>query len=70
MIDAGERKAIEQQLALHVDRLAGLIGPPTLREDSPRSETYQLDLLHCVGFAHFELQRKNSCFAAFGAWKE
>ena len=32
--------------------------------------TYQLDLLHRVGFAHIELLHKNSCFAAFGAWKE
>ncbi len=30
MIDAGERNAMEQQLALHVDRLAGLIGPRTI----------------------------------------
>lgn len=40
------------------------------REDSPRSVTYQLDLLRRVGFAHIELLHKNSCFAAFGAWKE
>lgn len=39
------------------------------REDSPRSVTYQLDLLRRVGFAHVELLHKNSCFAAFGAWK-
>ncbi|TWU35642.1 Demethylrebeccamycin-D-glucose O-methyltransferase [Novipirellula aureliae] len=40
------------------------------REDSPRPMTYQLDLLRRVGFAHVELLHKNSCFAAFGAWKE
>jgi tRNA (cmo5U34)-methyltransferase len=40
------------------------------REDSPRPVTYQLDLLRRVGFAHIELLHKNSCFAAFGAWKE
>lgn len=40
------------------------------REDSPRSVTYQLDLLRRVGFDHIELLHKNSCFAAFGAWKE
>ncbi|XZE56069.1 class I SAM-dependent methyltransferase [Planctomycetaceae bacterium SH139] len=39
------------------------------REDSPRPVTYQLDLLRSVGFAHVELLHKNSCFAAFGAWK-
>jgi tRNA (cmo5U34)-methyltransferase len=40
------------------------------REDSPRPVTYQLDLLRRVGFRHVELLHKNSCFAAFGAWKE
>ncbi|XZE19481.1 class I SAM-dependent methyltransferase [Pirellulaceae bacterium SH449] len=40
------------------------------KEDSPRPVTYQLDLLRRVGFAHVELLHKNSCFAAFGAWKE
>jgi tRNA (cmo5U34)-methyltransferase len=40
------------------------------REDSPRPVTYQLDLLRRVGFAYVELLHKNSCFAAFGAWKE
>jgi tRNA (cmo5U34)-methyltransferase len=39
-------------------------------EDSPRSVTYQLDLLRKVGFAHVELLHKNSCFAAFGAIKK
>ena len=40
------------------------------QEDSPRPVTYQLDLFRRVGFAHVELLHKNSCFAAFGAWKE
>lgn len=39
------------------------------REDSPRSVTYQLDLLRKVGFRQVELLHKNSCFAAFGAIK-
>ena len=39
------------------------------REDSPRPVTYQLQLLHEVGFRHVELLHKNSCFAAFGAIK-
>lgn len=38
-------------------------------EDSPRSVTFQLDMLRRVGFAHVELLHKNSCFAAFGAVK-
>lgn len=39
------------------------------REDSPRSVTYQLELLSRVGFEQVELLHKNSCFAAFGAVK-
>jgi tRNA (cmo5U34)-methyltransferase len=39
------------------------------KEDSPRSVTYQLDLLRRVGFRRIELLHKNSCFAAFGAIK-
>ena len=39
------------------------------KEDSPRSVTYQLDLLRKVGFIHTDLLHKNSCFAAFGAVK-
>jgi tRNA (cmo5U34)-methyltransferase len=39
------------------------------KEDSPRSVTYQLELLRRVGFSHVELLHKNSCFAAFGAIK-
>lgn len=39
------------------------------REDSPRSVTYQLDLLRAVGFHTVDLLHKNSCFAAFGAVK-
>ena len=39
------------------------------KEDSPRSVTYQLELLHKVGFGRIELLYKNSCFAAFGAIK-
>ena len=38
-------------------------------EDSPRPVTYQLDLLRRVGFKQVELLHKNSCFAAFGAFK-
>jgi tRNA (cmo5U34)-methyltransferase len=39
------------------------------REDSPRSVTYQIDLLRRVGFTDVDLLHKNSCFAAFGAVK-
>ena len=36
------------------------------REDSPRSVTYQLELLQRTGFRSVDLLHKNSCFAAFG----
>lgn len=39
------------------------------KEDSPRPVTWQLELLHQVGFTTVELLHKNSCFAAFGAVK-
>ena len=39
------------------------------KEDTPRSLTFQLDLLRRVGFAKVEVLHKNSCFAALGAVK-
>lgn len=39
------------------------------KEDTPRSLTYQLDLLRTVGFHTIEVLHKHSCFAAFGAVK-
>jgi tRNA (cmo5U34)-methyltransferase len=38
-------------------------------EDSPRSLTYQLDLMRRVGFVEIDVLHKNSCFAAFGGRK-
>ena len=38
-------------------------------EDSPRSVTFQLELMKQVGFETTEILHKNSCFAAFGAIK-
>lgn len=40
------------------------------KEDSPRSLTFQLDLLRAVGFKNVEILHKNSCFVGFGAIKE
>ena len=39
------------------------------KEDSPRSLTFQLDLLKKVGFRQVEILHKNTCFAAFGGIK-
>ncbi len=38
-------------------------------DDTPRSLTFQLDLLREVGFSQVDVLHKNSCFAAFGAVK-
>jgi tRNA (cmo5U34)-methyltransferase len=39
------------------------------QEDTPRSLTYQLELLRAVGFADVDVLHKNTSFAAFGARK-
>jgi tRNA (cmo5U34)-methyltransferase len=39
------------------------------KEDSPRSITYQLELMKKVGFTKTEILHKNMCFGAFGAIK-
>lgn len=39
------------------------------KEDTPRSMTYQLDLMKKVGFSSTEILHKNSCFGAFGGIK-
>jgi tRNA (cmo5U34)-methyltransferase len=38
-------------------------------EDTPRSVTYQLDMLRQVGFCDRDIVHKNACFAAFGGIK-
>ncbi len=39
------------------------------KEDSPRSVTYQLELMKRVGFRATDILHKNMCFAAFGGMK-
>lgn len=39
------------------------------KEDTPRSVTYQMELMRRTGFKTVEILHKNSCFAAFGAIK-
>ncbi|MEP5341341.1 MAG: class I SAM-dependent methyltransferase [Algibacter sp.] len=39
------------------------------KEDSPRSMTYQLELMKKVGFNKTEILHKNMCFGAFGGIK-
>lgn len=38
-------------------------------EDTPRSMTYQLDVMKKVGFSSVEILHKNACFGAFGGIK-
>lgn len=39
------------------------------KEDSPRSMTYQLELMKKIGFRKTEILHKNMCFGAFGGIK-
>ncbi len=39
------------------------------KEDTPRSMTFQLDLMKKVGFSSVEILHKNACFGAFGGIK-
>jgi tRNA (cmo5U34)-methyltransferase len=39
------------------------------REDTPRSLTFQINLLQTVGFSRVDVLHKHACFAAFGAVK-
>lgn len=39
------------------------------KEDSPRSVTYQMELMKKIGFRATEILHKNMCFAAFGGIK-
>lgn len=39
------------------------------QEDTPRSLTFQINLLQKVGFARVDVLHKHACFAAFGAVK-
>jgi tRNA (cmo5U34)-methyltransferase len=75
---AQESPAVERLMARRYgDYLEGLGGAEYRdkvfayidREDSPRSVTYQMELLRESGFAVVELLHKNACFAAFGAVK-
>jgi tRNA (cmo5U34)-methyltransferase len=39
------------------------------KEDTPRSMTYQLDVMKKIGFSSTEILHKNACFGAFGGVK-
>jgi tRNA (cmo5U34)-methyltransferase len=56
---------LAQQDAAYRERVFGYVE----QEDTPRSLTFQLDLLRAVGFAQVDVLHKNGPFAAFGAIK-
>lgn len=65
---------IWEQYALYLEKIGGSTYSQNVleyiaKEDSPRSLTYQLNLLKKVGFRKTEVLHKNLCFAAFGGIK-
>lgn len=75
---AAELPAVEeiqrQRYAAYLERLGGpdyraKVFEYIAREDSPRSLTYQTELLKAVGFRAVEVLHHHVCFAAFGAVK-
>jgi tRNA (cmo5U34)-methyltransferase len=68
------QKMMWQRFGDHLESLGGTAYREKVfayidKEDSPRSLTYQLDLLRKVGFDDVEVLHKNSCFVGFGAVK-
>lgn len=76
-LETGQAATIDAPLAMELITEAAIAATPSInrvldyidKEDSPRSLTYQLNLLREVGFDSTEVLHKNSCFAAFGAVK-
>lgn len=67
-------RLFEERYARHLDEIGGVAYREKVltyidAEDSPRSITYQLELLRKVGFSYTDVLHKNACFAAFGAVK-
>ena len=70
----GVQEMMWARYAAYLEELGGTVYQEEVfayidEEDSPRSVTFQLELLREVGFDEVELLHKNSCFAAFGAVK-
>ena len=53
----------------HADEILAHVLSYVEQEDTPKSVTFQMDVLRAAGFASVEILHKNSCFAAFGAVK-
>ena len=64
----------EERYAQHLEGLGGAeyrqhVLDYIAKEDSPRSVTYQLELMKRAGFSYTDILHKNACFAAFGGVK-
>ena len=64
----------EERYAQHLDEIGGQEYRQKVldyieKEDTPRSVTYQLELMKRVGFQHTDILHKNANFAAFGGVK-
>ena len=57
-LEGGNGKAYRQKVMEYIEK-----------EDSPRSVTYQLELMKKTGFRSTDILHKNMCFAAFGGIK-
>ena len=73
-----ENKAVQQMMwdryGAYLESLGGIDYREKVfayidREDTPKSVSFQLDLLRRVGYESVDILHKNSCFAAFGAVK-
>ncbi len=65
---------MERDYSDYLDRIGGpryrdAVMATIDQEDSPRTLSFQLELLQKVGFARTEILHKNGCYAAFGALK-
>lgn len=64
----------EERYAQHLDAIGGIEYRQKVldyieAEDTPRSVTYQLELMRKTGFSYTDVLHKNACFAAFGGVK-
>jgi len=67
-------RLFEERYAAHLEQIGGLEYRQHVlnyieAEDTPRSVSYQLELMRSAGFRYTEVLHKNACFAAFGGIK-
>jgi len=67
-------RLFEERYAAHLEQIGGVEYRQQVlnyieAEDTPRSVSYQLELMRSAGFRYTEVLHKNACFAAFGGIK-